>query len=292
VPPPEPPEFQNPLRPRAEQSPPVPIPVIPLETVGADVPASPGRRFCTTCGAPWQPTWATCPACDARHRHAPPPPSAALTGRPVASALGLYFTFLGLLIAAMVVIIASGDSPATATRVEIGVGVLIAAAVLAWCAAQPREILPLLARTGQPKWWALAVAAVPVTFGLATLTVNFLVRVVDLPQLHYVQPIVDAGFGWRTVLLLICVQPAVCEELAFRGVILGGMRHVLPDREAIIVSALLFMIIHLSLLSFPHLVLIGLVLGYVRVKSGSLYPCMLAHFLHNLAVVLSEASMS
>jgi membrane protease YdiL (CAAX protease family) len=62
----------------------------------------------------------------------------------------------------------------------------------------------------------------------------------------------------------------------------------MPTREAVLISALMFMVLHLAVLSFPHLLVIGLVLGYVRVRSGSLYPCMLLHFTHNLLVVLAE----
>ena len=86
------------------------------------------------------------------------------------------------------------------------------------------------------------------------------------------------------------MQPAIFEELASRGVIFGALERVLAVREAIMVSALLFMIIHLAVLSFPHLLVLGLVLGYLRVRTGSLYPGMVLHFTHNLLVVMSESS--
>jgi membrane protease YdiL (CAAX protease family) len=212
-----------------------------------------------------------------------------MTGRPVATALSLYFTFLGFIIVGAAVIVGNkGAGEHFATRVEVVLAVLISLAVLLWCAATPRDVLPLLANPGGLRWWAVALCAAPVTFAVATGTVEFLVRVAGMPKLHYVQPIRDAGYSWATVVLLVCAQPAVFEELAFRGVILTGLRHVLSDAEAVVVSALMFMIIHLAFLSFPHLVLIGLFLGYIRVRSGSLYPCMAAHFLHNFAVVWAE----
>ena len=92
------------------------------------------------------------------------------------------------------------------------------------------------------------------------------------------------------IVVLICVQPAVIEELAFRGAILGVLRDLLGTREAVIVSALMFMILHLAILSFPHLLLVGLALGYLRVRTKSLYPCMVMHFTHNLLVILAEAT--
>lgn len=84
------------------------------------------------------------------------------------------------------------------------------------------------------------------------------------------------------------MQPAVVEELAFRGVIQGALGRVLRMGEAVAVAALMFMILHLMPLSFPHLFLIGLAAGWLRARSGSLYPPMLLHFLHNGLVVASE----
>jgi membrane protease YdiL (CAAX protease family) len=69
---------------------------------------------------------------------------------------------------------------------------------------------------------------------------------------------------------------------------LSGLQRVMAARDAVIVSSTLFMIIHLSPLSFPHLLLIGLVLGWMRVRSGSLYPGMVLHFVHNGLVLVAE----
>jgi membrane protease YdiL (CAAX protease family) len=272
---------------------PPPLPVKPLEMdqSKASIVAEAVRRFCTVCGGAWDAARAVCPDCEARQKMpaliTPLPPM----GRPVGSALALYFTLLGTILIAAAIILIGGNSIG-AINVEIAIAIVDVGIVVGWCAATPREILPLLGNPAAPRWYAVALGAVPVTFLLATLTVGFLVKFCGLPQVEYVRPVFEAGYGWPTILLLTCVQPAIFEELAFRGVILGGMRQVLDDREAIVVAAMMFMIIHLSLLSFPHLVLIGLVLGYVRVKSGSLYPGMLAHFGHNLAVVLTERWLS
>ena len=112
----------------------------------------------------------------------------------------------------------------------------------------------------------------------------------DVEEPKCAEPILGAGYGWGTVILVFCIQPAVIEELAFRGVILGSLRRVLGRRDAVIVSALMFMVLHLSVLSFPHLLLIGLVLGYLRIRSGSLYPCMVLHFTHNFMAIMAEAA--
>jgi membrane protease YdiL (CAAX protease family) len=127
-----------------------------------------------------------------------------------------------------------------------------------------------------------------VTFVVATGALMVLKKLLGIPEIEVLPEFRAAGYGMFMVVVMIAVQPAVFEELAFRGLILGGLEHVLNPLEAVIVSAALFMIIHLSVPSFPHLFVMGLALGWLRLKSGSLYPCMLLHFSHNLLCVLSE----
>jgi sodium transport system permease protein len=90
-------------------------------------------------------------------------------------------------------------------------------------------------------------------------------------------------------LLLLCVAivPAICEEMAFRGFILSGCRKLGSNGRAIIVSAILFGVAHSFLQQSINACLMGLVLGYLAVKSGSLLPGVIFHFLHNAMTVLS-----
>lgn len=86
----------------------------------------------------------------------------------------------------------------------------------------------------------------------------------------------------------MCITPAVFEELAFRGVIFGILERRVRLTEAFFISSVAFAILHLSVLSlFTHLPM-GLYLCWLRHRSGSLYPAMLAHFLHNSLVVADE----
>jgi membrane protease YdiL (CAAX protease family) len=73
--------------------------------------------------------------------------------------------------------------------------------------------------------------------------------------------------------------------------VVAGMqpRKVMSDREAIITSALMFAALHVSVLAVPHLFVMGAVAAVIRLRSGSLLPCMVMHFVHNALVLLSEA---
>ena len=97
-----------------------------------------------------------------------------------------------------------------------------------------------------------------------------------------------AGWPLWSVLLLVSVAPAVFEELAFRGVIQSSLERMLNARDAWLIQAALFSVLHLSPLMFPSHFLMGLCFGYMRRRSRSIYPGMLLHGCWNALVVVGE----
>jgi len=91
-------------------------------------------------------------------------------------------------------------------------------------------------------------------------------------------------------LVVFAVVPAITEEVAFRGFILSGLRRTYPARTAIILSALLFGFLHVLLSLFQQLfgaTLLGLVLGYMALRTGSLWPGVVFHLLNNALGLLT-----
>lgn len=93
----------------------------------------------------------------------------------------------------------------------------------------------------------------------------------------------------------IAVAPAVFEELLFRGVVLPALLRALGNWGAIFGSALLFGLIHLDLVNpgglfyrVPFAFAVGLGLGLLRVRTGSLLPSILAHALLNTITFVAE----
>jgi len=82
--------------------------------------------------------------------------------------------------------------------------------------------------------------------------------------------------------LALSVGPAISEELAFRGVILQGLRSRLGASSAVVVAAVLFGAIHIDILQGLGAIVIGIYLGYLTVRSGSIVPAMVAHGVNNL----------
>src|SRR5271157_830209 len=87
---------------------------------------------------------------------------------------------------------------------------------------------------------------------------------------------------------VFALLPAICEEFAFRGFILTGLEHQRRTRSAILLSALMFGFLHVLLSLFQQLfnaALLGIVLGLLAVRSRSIVPGILFHFLNNALAV-------
>ena len=69
-------------------------------------------------------------------------------------------------------------------------------------------------------------------------------------------------------------------NFAFRGVILGSLRRF-GDGFAVIISAMLFGITHFYITQIPMAFILGLVMGFIVVKTNSLLPGILIHFFNN-----------
>ena len=104
------------------------------------------------------------------------------------------------------------------------------------------------------------------------------------------------GTGLKSFLLmLLCVGilPAILEEFALRGVVMGLLRKKFGDGAAIVISALLFGLLHGNIQQIPFAFGVGLILGYATVYSGSLVPAMIIHAMNNsISVVLTFATAS
>lgn len=83
----------------------------------------------------------------------------------------------------------------------------------------------------------------------------------------------------------IAVVPAIIEEAVIRGVIMQPLRKF-GDKFAIITSAVLFACMHGNMVQIPYTVIGGLLLGYLAVATGSLWPSVVLHFINNLYSVI------
>ena len=98
------------------------------------------------------------------------------------------------------------------------------------------------------------------------------------------------GPFWSSFLLTAIFAP-IFEEWLCRGMILRGLLTKMKPVWAIVISALFFAVIHMNPWQALNAFIIGVIMGYVYYKTGSLILTMIIHFVNNgTAVVLSQFS--
>lgn len=108
-----------------------------------------------------------------------------------------------------------------------------------------------------------------------------------LPMDSDVARMLEQQFAWLvnidplTLVFFLAVVPALCEELFFRGYALSGLRGSLGKSGAVVVVALAFGMTHYSAQRLVTATVLGLLLGLLAVQYRSVWPAMIAHFMHN-----------
>lgn len=147
-----------------------------------------------------------------------------------------------------------------------------------------REVVPRVPPGTRGAAWGLAVPACGLLIGVNVAYMAF-IRELVRPGFQPPEPPLTA-----LTLILICVQPAIVEELFFRYVAFGALLRVTGVHTTVWLTGVMFSVAHIyNPLGMPYLFLAGAVFGYARAWGGLALP-MVMHFLHNLAVLLIEGA--
>ncbi len=127
---------------------------------------------------------------------------------------------------------------------------------------------------------------------LIAIVVNFVVRWVnhavfhnDVSIYHSFRHLDHPILG---MIVLVIVLPAVFEEIAYRGLILESLLQLTDARRAIMISAILFALIHMNFVAVFWLVPFAIWLGNVRYREGTIWYGVLIHLFFNLTACLFE----
>jgi membrane protease YdiL (CAAX protease family) len=91
--------------------------------------------------------------------------------------------------------------------------------------------------------------------------------------------------------VLIAFGAPVVEELAFRGMLFSALlKRGVGARRTTVLVALTFAIFHFEWIRLPLLLVIGLVLGYLRERTGRVGASVVAHSVNNIIGALSLLS--
>jgi membrane protease YdiL (CAAX protease family) len=92
--------------------------------------------------------------------------------------------------------------------------------------------------------------------------------------------------GFIALTAVVTLGPGIGEELFFRGLMMRSLLAGMPPAAAVLISAVLFGLIHFDVLQSPGAAVIGIYLGIVAYRSNSLFPAMVAHGVNNLLCAL------
>ncbi len=84
--------------------------------------------------------------------------------------------------------------------------------------------------------------------------------------------------------LAIGILGPVAEEMVFRGAVLRSLLKLFPAKVhwwPILISAVLFGAVHMNMAQFVHALPIGLLLGWMYYRTGSIIPGLLFHWVNN-----------
>lgn len=165
-------------------------------------------------------------------------------------------------------------------------GVLVAEVVLVgapawiWIAYRRRETEALGKRPTALMLIAGVALGVAVGGAMVWLETHLLSRWVPVAPDHFPRG------PFAAELLALALAPAACEELLFRGALMSAIR---SRPLAVVTAAVAFGAFHASPSKFAPAALLGLVLGVVRLRAGSLWAAVAFHAANNtLVLVLSQ----
>ncbi|MET0552013.1 MAG: type II CAAX endopeptidase family protein [Vicinamibacteria bacterium] len=139
--------------------------------------------------------------------------------------------------------------------------------------------------------WGLVPLAV---LGLAALShgLNSLIQLsglADQGTLRLMGDVIASARGWELLLLgaVLALGAGTAEELFFRGFLQQRLSRRFTPRTGVLVAAVCFGLMHADWVQGPAAALLGLYLGWVVERAGSVVPAMVAHAVNNSIAVFA-----
>lgn len=99
--------------------------------------------------------------------------------------------------------------------------------------------------------------------------------------------IFENDYGFWGVFLKVAVIAPIVEEIIFRGLIFNGFRRNYNGFVAVFMSALLFSLFHLNPWQMPATFMLGLLLGWLMLRTDCIFVAILGHSINNAMVLLN-----
>lgn len=85
-----------------------------------------------------------------------------------------------------------------------------------------------------------------------------------------------------TSLLQVCIIAPIIEEILMRGFVLNGLKNTYGMVIALVVSSILFAILHFNMVQTLSALIVGIILGLLYIKTDCIFCCIIAHCGYNL----------
>lgn len=147
------------------------------------------------------------------------------------------------------------------------------------------NFLPKIKTTFQPLEFVGIALLVPGTQFLSSIVVSIVSVIFPSWLEAYEELLESAGLSTEISIMMMIYSvllAPISEELIFRGVALRIARRAFPFWFANILQAVCFGIFHMNMLQGVYTFVVGLILGYICEKTGSIYHAMFFHLLFNL----------
>jgi sodium transport system permease protein len=145
-----------------------------------------------------------------------------------------------------------------------------------------RETLSL--RAVKPVVWLAIICAIPTANSAAVAVfrlANIFVPVSEELLRSTSESLIPAGMPQWQLFIFLAVLPALCEEIAFRGILLSGLRQRLRPLALVITVGLVFGLFHMTLFRIAPTAVLGVILTAIALLTGSIFPGMLLHMGNN-----------
>ena len=173
---------------------------------------------------------------------------------------------------------------------DLGAQGISALFILILCFKDRKQIKPLLCRFGYRGLLSYVEIIGALIFLSIFMWLYFkIASIIGIEKLPNLEEFIDHNWSIWSAIALICIMPGIFEELAFRGYIMARLLKVSNNREALILQAAMFSILHMLPAVFISHFVIGIILGALRLRSKSIYPGILVHTGWNALVILIEA---
>ncbi|MBR2340924.1 MAG: CPBP family intramembrane metalloprotease [Clostridia bacterium] len=145
-----------------------------------------------------------------------------------------------------------------------------------------------LSRLPSPRYFLLAIVLQIGLLSLAELNTWFLelLKIVGYESEGPTIPSLD-GFGFVGVLFVVALLPAIFEEIFFRGILLKGLKQF-GELSAILLCGALFSLYHKNPAQTVYQFICGAAFAFVVIRSGSILPTVVSHFLNNAWIITME----